>query len=609
MSIILKLFSYLKRPVVVLAAAIIITFSLNLELAQSQATLQSEITPGSGHKDDLFLFTVTIDGPQQRVTPQIATSSDFDLQLLGPKTSVSIVNGSVHSRQQYVYQLTPKREGELKTPEVQAFINGQTLSAPPIAVTIKSNSPTTSPPSANNEAREDVFLRQSVSKSSAYIGEQVVNSITFFTRINLHRVPLEDKPADGFWQETISDGESSQTTVNGVEYGTAQVVRALYALKAGELKIPERTAIVQVPVTKRGGNPFGGFDPFSDDFFQSFFQRTILQDKRLISNPLSITIKPLPPVPNELSSFLRGMTVVGDTSLALEVSDTPLKVGESKNIAVVVRSSGHLKPLKAPPINAPSGVKIYEGQSSIKHQVTGGKLITERSFNYSMIPMQPGLIRIPAVSLAYFDPQSESYRLATTLEATVVVAGDPNATSNTKDAINASSSKQDAPKEPSKVGAGPEDAAQEQARDADSPPLTYSEKSLLEAISERVSVQLALLALSAAIIFWGLITLSVKRANKGSGKRASLREIKGANTIEQLELVVRSWACDNLTGVTENATFDQIRAAIRVSQRAGSVALDLISVLDKIEAARYSSGIKGSLEALKSELSQGIAQW
>jgi hypothetical protein len=601
-----KLFSYLTRPFVALIAAIIITFSLNQELAHSEATLHSEVTPGSGHKDDLFLFTVTIEGPQQRITPQISTSADFDLQLLGPKTSVSIVNGTVHSRQQYVYQLTPKREGELKTPEVQVLFGGQTLSAPPIAVTIKSNAPNSSPPSANNEAREEVFLRQSVSKISAYVGEQVVNSITFFTRINLHRVPLEDKPADGFWQETISDGDNSQTTVNGVEYGTAQVIRALYALKAGELKIPERTAVVQVPVAKRGGNPFGGFDPFSDDFFQSFFQRNILQDKRLVSNPLSITIKPLPPVPNDLSRFVRGMTVVGDTNIALEVSDTPLKVGESKNIAVVVRSSGHLKPLKAPPINAPNGVKIYEGQSSIKHEVIGGKLVTERTFNYSMIPMQPGLIRIPAVSLAYFDPHSESYRLATTLEATVVVAGDPSATSNI---INANSSKNDTPTEMSKVSAGPENPVKEQDRDANSPPLTYTEKSLLEAFSERISVQLALLTLSAAFVFWGLITLSVKRANKGSGKRILLREIKGANTIEHLELVVRRWACDNLVGVTEGATFDQIRAAIRGSQRAGSVALDLISVLDKIEAARYSSGIQGSLEGLKSELSWVIEQW
>jgi hypothetical protein len=601
--------SKLRRSLVAIVAAFLTTISAPLNLAYSEATLRSEITPGSGHKDDLFLFTVTIDGPQQRITPQIATSADFDLQLLGPKTSVSIVNGTVHSRQQYVYQLTPKREGELKTPEIQALVNGQTLSAPPIAVTIKTTTANPVAPSADNEAREEVFLRQSVSKTSAYVGEQIVNAITFFTRINLHRVPLEDKPADGFWQETISDGESSQTTVNGVEYGTAQVIRALYALKAGDLKIPERTAVVQVPVSQRGGNPFGGFDPFSDDFFQSFFQRTILQDKRLISNPLTVTIKPLPPAPNDLSRFIRGMTVVGETTITLEVSDTPLKVGESKNIAVVVKSSGHLKPLKAPPLNAPSGVKIYEGQSSIKHQVVEGKLITERTFNYSMIPMQPGLLRIPAVSLAYFDPHSESYRLATTLEATVVVAADANTSLAGTTKTDPNSSKQDTPVDPYTGNKIPENGPQLPQQGADSPALTYAEKTLLEAISERISVQLALLSLSAAIIFWGLITLSIKRANNGRGKRALLRNLMGAKNIEQLELLARQWACDNLSGITENATFDQIRAAIKGGQRADSVALEMISVLDKIEAVRYSSGGKGSLESIKAELSRAIEQW
>lgn len=566
-------------------------------LGMAQSSLRSEITPSSGHSDDLFIFTVTYEGSQERITPQLQAGGDFQIQLLGPKTTVLFDNGGVRSRQQYVYQLTPKREGTLQTPEVQVTVKGQLLSAPPIPVTIKSSSVAQAPSAGGNS--EQIFMRQTVSPKSAYVGQQIVNAITVYTRVNLRGVRIEDDAADGFWQETISDGQNSQKTLNGVEYGSAQILRALFALKSGTLPLPARSALAQVPVTKRA-NPFGNFDPFSDDFFQNFFQQTVIQEKKLVSNELSVVIKPLPPIPPELTQFSKGLPIVGDTSLSAAYSDAPLKVGESKNVSMVLSSEGHLNPVKAPQLTAPPGVKIYDGQTSVKHDTGGGTLLTHKTFNYSLVPTQPGMVRIPGVSVAYFDPAAGSYKLATTADISLVVTGNAASASTP---VTSPGSALDSPSAPATVGNTAGNTSGQGAN------LPYEEKSLLESVTDRVSVQLALLVLAAAITLIGLLTLISRTSSSQAPRREILLRISKASTAAELEACLRTWAARSLTGLRPGATFDEIRSQIRSQSNDLSTALALISILDELEIARYSGAEVGSVEGLKRASAEALRSW
>jgi hypothetical protein len=568
-----------------------------------QNSLRSEITPQSGHIDDLFIFAVTFEGSQERITPQIAAGGDFEIQLLGPRTSISIVNGQVHSRQQFVYQLSPKREGDLQTPEVQANVDGQLLSAPPIAVSIKSSSgqPAPSPSSGS----EQIFMRQTASPESAYVGQQIVNAITVYTRVNLRGVRIDDEAADGFWQEMISDGNNAQRTVNGVEYGSAQILRAMFALKQGQLPIPARHALVQVPVTKRG-NPLGSLDPFSDDFFENFFQRTVVQEKKLTSNELSLTIRPLPPLPPDLSQFTRGLTIVGNTSISTNVAETALHVGESKNISITLSSTGHLNPVKMPPLKVPPGIKLYDGQTTVKHDTGQGSLVTHKTFNYSVVPTQPGLIRIPGISIAYFDPDSESYKLTTSGDISLAVSGTPLAqTTNSASDVGVTP--------PTSTGApslaDSNQASQGQGDLAPAATMPYVEKTRWEQLSERVSIQLALLILAAAITFIGLLSIVLRPSSAQVSRTETLRKISKATSLDDLELCVRSWANGSLPGLRPGATFDEIRAVIRSSARDGANALALIAVLDQLEVARYAGASSPSIDKLKRSLQDSIRSW
>jgi hypothetical protein len=565
------------------------------ECAFGQPILRSEITPEGGGLDDLFLFTVTIDGPQERVTPQLEAGGDFEVQLLGPKTSVSIVNGVVRTQQAFVYQLTPKRTGSLKTPEVQATIGGQLISAQPIGVTIRGAQSPPADTGAGPKGGEQIFMNQTAIPRSVYLGQQIVNSIAVYTRVNLQGVRVDDETSDGFWQEVISDGSNSQKTINGQEYASVEIARALFPLRPGTLIIPQRKGIARVPVNKRR-NPLGSLDPFSDDFFENFFQRTVVEERKLLSNDIPVEVKPLPTIPRDLAQFTRGIPVVGPTSLSAHYSNTGIKVGESKNVSVILSSEGNLNPIKSLSLTGPSSVKIYDGQTQVKHDTRDGRLITEKTFSFSVVPLQPGMIRIPGTSFAYFDPESGSYKLITTQDISLVVTGSAVAGGSSVAGVPPQSSPQLSPDSPKSAAPG---AVPTLAPVPIAPPLDYKEQTVWEKAAERVSIQLALLILSATLAAIAIGRVALSLGTSRAAPRRITRRISRAATLGELEECLRSWAAETIPGARVHATFDELRAIARSHAHGASTHLSLAALIDELELARYGQNKGGEREASK----------
>ena len=148
----LRLISSIKEvAVTTLAALLIILLATSSALAQS--ILTTDIAPQSGTLEDLFIFTVTIEGSQTGSAPLLSGGDDFELQLIGPQTRLSIINGVVNSKISYVYHLTPKRVGRLLTPAVEVDINGDDLAAAAINVEISKAAPPSNADSFTNGAR------------------------------------------------------------------------------------------------------------------------------------------------------------------------------------------------------------------------------------------------------------------------------------------------------------------------------------------------------------------------------------------------------------------------------------------------------------------------
>jgi hypothetical protein len=572
--------------------------------AQSSQTLRSEITPTSGAIDDLFIFTVTYEGGEQRVSPLLQTNADFEVQLLGPKTSVTIINGVLRSQQSFVYQLTPKREGALKTPEVQAATAQGTLSAPPIAVTISSHGGSpgggTQVPSAPT-TRDDLFLSQSAAPKEVYLGQQIVNVIGVYSRLNLQGVTVDDEVADGFWQEVISDNNSSQKTIRGKDYAALELSRALFPLRAGELTIAPRKGTAKA-ITTRRLSPGNLLDPFSDGFFDSIFQQPVIKDIPLSSNSVPIKVKPLPPIAPELTKFAGGVTLVGDTSIVMDASAAVMKTGDTKAISVTVRTEGNVNPLKTLPVSAPSGMKLYDAPPHTTHRISNGRLISERTFKYSLVALQPGTSRIPGVSIAYFDPHTGEHRLATTSDLTILVSGSAPTSSRPADDQSQGVPSQNAPS-----------AAQNLIPTLPpipvAPPLTYRDKSLVESLTERVSVQLSLLVLSAVVAFVGLGALFVSRVRRADTVKNSLRQITSLRDLAEIETFLRRWLAPRFPSLSQTSSLDELRAVVKAANTEKTHVVSLLALIDDLEMERYGRGGSTPIPTFHERLRAIVTAW
>jgi hypothetical protein len=612
MNVVRYLLTVTPRAIVSLVTAIVVLLTPAVGVAE--VSIKSEVSPKSGHVDDLFLFTVTIEGARNAPPPVLTDDSDFEVTLLGPRTSISIVNGVMNSRISYVYHLTPRREGALRTPKASISVEGKAMMVTPIEVSVGASHQKNNP--LHQDGGDLLFLRQTISPTSAYEGQQVVHTLSLYTRVDLSDLSIEEPTNDGVWQETIADNQRSIRNVNRIEYTAVDSLKALFPLRAGTITIPARKLKAKIPDQKDLDTSFT-FDPFSDQFLQQFMNRTELKPVSVTSNELSIEVKPLPPMTEEQRKSAPPVAIVGPTSIRVDYPLEAINTGETKTISIEVTSEGNLNTLKTIPLNAPPRFKVYEERPEVKTERRSGKLVTRKTFKYSLLSLSPGLTRIPGAKLTYFNPQTDSYEVLSTSDVAFPVRGQDLSGSNAQQ--GAAQQPQDHKPQDHK----PQDhKPQDQQPSAASvptlgplpiaPPLDYEEPGWVERISSYVSVQLALLVL-AAVCGIGCIALvsAYKKPERTTGEvsTAALQEI---TSIKDLEAFVRHVIASKLSRVSENSTMDELRSRVTAALPDKNLALSLSSLLDDIEVYSYGGSppdAEGAVQTLKERLALILMQW
>jgi hypothetical protein len=235
-------------------------------------------------------------------------------------------------------------------------------------------------------------------------------------------------------------------------------------------------------------------------------------------------------------------------------------------------------------------------------------LSTQKTFTFSIVPLQPGMVRIPGASLAYFDPATDSYKLTTTPDITIVVTGQAQ---NPQGAAN-SAAQPEMPLSPS-TSAPQASLVPTLAPIPAAPSLSYQEKTVWEEIGERVSVQLALLMLTAAILLVALIGFVLKARSHDAPHRRLAAQIAKADTLTEFEECLRAWAGQALPGARSTSTFDELRSIARDKGKDSGSQLALLALLDDVEIARYGSDAQARSAAqiadLKKRLTSIMRGW
>jgi hypothetical protein len=100
---------------------------------------------------------------------------------------------------------------------------------------------------------------------------------------------------------------------------------------------------------------------------------------------------------------------VGNFSISSKVDKTNLTTDDVLNFKVTITGSGNLKLIEAPKLSLQNGLSSFDPQitdtiTSRTTTISGSKII-----NYTITPRTAGDYDIPALSFAYFNPQSGTY--------------------------------------------------------------------------------------------------------------------------------------------------------------------------------------------------------
>ncbi|MEZ4827415.1 MAG: BatD family protein [Bacteroidia bacterium] len=348
----------------------------------------------------------------------------------GPNTSTSMqfINGTTTQSVTYSFYLRPRKEGKITIGPATVVINNQKISSQPITIEVgPAGSQNASSGGNGTEAqRRDesleeqlkgyLFLRALVSDREIYMGEQITVTYKLYERIRaLNLVPEEPPKYEGFWVENIDlKGAPAQAEViDGIQYQTRVIKKdILFPQRAGKLTIDPMvlSCVVQVQTQPRQRR----------NIFDSFFESYENYPYTFSNAPVPIQVNVLPAA-NQPGDF-SGM--VGVLDMEVTVDKTEVKTGDPVTFRVKYSGQGNIKNIHEPRLDFPPDFDVFDPKVDESVSKSSGVVSGKRSFDYLVVPRNPGNYKLPVVSFSYFDPQKKDYVTRRSPEFTLNVTGE-----------------------------------------------------------------------------------------------------------------------------------------------------------------------------------------
>ena len=377
----------------------VLTLCVSVHAAEIQAVVdRTQIGPGESLE-----LTVSVKGGEGTV--DISPIRDFKVMSGGTSTSVQIINGRMSREVNYTYTLIPLKEGRLVIPPLTVMTDKTTQKTAEIVVTV-------SPKTQEKTGREDVFAEGKVSNSSPYEGEPIVYTFKLFNAVQIANARFQKPEFSGFTAKEVEKSQKTYRTVmNGREYNVTDLTILLVPVGAGPKTIDP--AILECDLVRRQNTRRSPFGMLDDPFFgQGRLERRVIR-----TEPLSVTVKPLPPFDGK--GQFSGL--VGAFQIQSEVDKTTLNVGESATLSVTVSGTGNIMDAAAPEIAIPDAFKSYKDapQENIQPGMNG--YTGEKVFRTALVPLKEGQYTLEPIALNFFDVSSGQYQTRLTAPVSITV--------------------------------------------------------------------------------------------------------------------------------------------------------------------------------------------
>jgi len=378
------------KPFLSLALLLLATLS-----AAALAAFTAETDREVIDENDVLRLTLRIDEQIFIGEPDFAPlEQDFVIMSQQRASQFTLVNGQTESETSWTLTLQPKRRGTLQIPPLR--FKGQ--ESPPLRVRV------TAPSAEAQEAlRALVFMESAVSTDNAYVQEQFTLTVSLWYAAGA--VLFGDFPPPPTIPNVLvyplGDAEPGRQQRDGRRYNTITQRYALVPQRSGLLRLPPQSFAGAVRI------PEGG--------------RTRRKNLRAQTPRHELSIKPVPAGWPEGAPWLpaRNLTLEATYAPALERAQVGVPLEQTLRLRAEGIAASTLPPLPAP--SAP-GLRTYDSQTALEEAVRGPWLQAEQRMVTVLMPEAAGALRLPTLSLPWWDTQADELRYATLPGARLTVA-------------------------------------------------------------------------------------------------------------------------------------------------------------------------------------------
>jgi len=399
--------------------ALVIWLLPALALAALTASVdRTQVTLG-----DSLQLTLSSDGVTDPAMADLfPLARDFEILQQSSRSSTQIINGKTTREKSLVIELVPRRAGSLQIPAL--FAAGERTQPISLEVSEATGGP------ANDE---QIIFTASVDNDAVYVQQQIILTLTLQQAIALDDRSVTELKLDDAYVKPLGQ-TSYQRSSGGRRWIVHEIRYAIFPEQSGTLSIPAQTFAGRA---RQGSRSLFDLD----------------SGPRISRNSEAITleVKPRP------ASF-PGSTWLPASSLEIEESwsrePDGLATGDSVTRTVTVTGEG-LQGAQLPPLDFPEtqGLKYYPDKPSIEEAEADTGVIGLRTDSAALVPVRPGVYRIPEVRIPWWDTVENQLRYAVlpAREISVETAAGVNAENIASEAPQAQGRTDDAAQQPKRV--------------------------------------------------------------------------------------------------------------------------------------------------------------
>lgn len=286
---------------------------------------------------------------------------------------------------------------------------------------------------SESEIKKSIFIKVTVDKKHPYVGEQVIASYKLYTRLPMSMNITQLPSLNGFWSEEFQLPQVPKPVeeiINNTPYQVFILKKtALFPQQAGKLLFDaaqaEGTARV---IEKSNAMPFMD-DPFfslfmDDPFFNSdLFTDIYYKDVplKLQSDTLIINAKPLPK--GAPTTFTGG---VGAFTIRDSISHQSYTTDDVIPYTLIITGAGNTKLIGSPKVDFEESLGATEPYTQDTIISRNPDITAQKTITYYFNPAKPGIYTIPAITLSFFNPKTNTYESVTTQKRVITVTQGQN---------------------------------------------------------------------------------------------------------------------------------------------------------------------------------------